>query len=164
MSSDGENSTGMAFLLWLACVFGLCGIHRFYLGRPVTGFLYLITFGFLGIGQLIDLFRLRGMVEEQNLALLERRQRVLGFQQPLVPALPAPPARPAPPPEDLRVALTRAAAAHGGRLTVTQGVLATGRSFEDVEAALDTLARGRFVEIDNDPATGVIVYRFGELS
>src|SRR5688500_16639179 len=114
----------MAFLLWLSCVFGLCGIHRFYLGRPVTGFFYLITFGFFGIGQLIDLFRLRGMVEEQNLAHLERRQRALGFQPPLVPALPAPAARP---PEDLRVALTRAAAAHGGRLTVTQGVLATGR-------------------------------------
>ena len=66
-------------------------------------------------------------------------------------------------PEDLRVALTRAAATHAGRLSVTQGVLATGKSFEEVEAALDGLARGRFVEVDNDPTTGVVVYRFGEL-
>jgi hypothetical protein len=161
VSSESENSTGTTFLLWLACVFGLCGIHRFYLGKPVTGFLYLITFGFLGVGQLIDLFRLRRMVEETNLELLERRQRLLGLQPPRVPALPPRPA--APPPEDLRILLARAAAAQKGRLTVTQGVIATGRSFEEVEAALDGLARSRFVEIDNDPVTGVVVYRFGEL-
>ena len=56
-------TTGTAFLLWLACIFGLAGVHRFYLKKPWTGLLYLLTFGLFGIGQLVDLFHLRDMVE-----------------------------------------------------------------------------------------------------
>ena len=60
------KSSGTAFLLWVLCLVGLCGIHRFYLGRYATGLLWLLTFGLLGIGQLIDLFLINGMVEEEN--------------------------------------------------------------------------------------------------
>lgn len=59
-----------AFILWLCCLIGICGLHRFYLGRPLTGLLWLFTFGLLGIGQLIDLFLLPSMVRQEN---LERR-------------------------------------------------------------------------------------------
>lgn len=56
-----------AFLLW-ACIFiGLGGLHRFYVGRKWSGLLYLLTWGLLGIGQLIDLFMLGGMVRMANL-------------------------------------------------------------------------------------------------
>ncbi len=61
------KSTGIAYLLWCACFFGGCGIHRFYLGRYGTGILYLFTFGLFGVGQLIDLFRIPRMVEHENL-------------------------------------------------------------------------------------------------
>lgn len=61
------KSSGMAYLLWCACFFGGCGIHRFYLGKYGTGILYLLTFGLFGIGQIIDLFRIPGMVERENL-------------------------------------------------------------------------------------------------
>jgi len=47
------KSSGTAFLLWLACLVGVCGLHRFYLGKPGTGLLWLLTFGLLGVGQLI---------------------------------------------------------------------------------------------------------------
>lgn len=62
MSQDleGPNNKGVAFALWLACVFGLCGIHRFYLGKTGTGLLWLFTGGLLGVGQLIDLVPLHG--------------------------------------------------------------------------------------------------------
>jgi TM2 domain-containing membrane protein YozV len=61
-----SKSSGWAYLLWLPCLVGVCGIHRFYLGRPGTGLLWLFTFGLLGIGQLVDLFLIPGMVEEEN--------------------------------------------------------------------------------------------------
>lgn len=59
-------SNGMAYLLWLPCFLGLCGIHRFYLGRPLTGLLWLFTGGLLFIGQFIDLILIPGMVDSEN--------------------------------------------------------------------------------------------------
>ena len=60
------KTSGWAFLFWFGCLFGFCGLHRFYLGRYVTGFIWLFTFGLLGIGQFIDLFLINGMVREEN--------------------------------------------------------------------------------------------------
>ncbi|HEX6993980.1 MAG TPA: NINE protein [Gammaproteobacteria bacterium] len=61
------KSTGVAYLLWLLCCFGFCGIHRFYAGRVITGLIWLFTLGLLGIGQLIDLFLIPGMIRTTNL-------------------------------------------------------------------------------------------------
>jgi TM2 domain-containing membrane protein YozV len=59
-------SNGIAYLLWLGCFFGFCGLHRFYLGKPLTGLLWLFTLGLLGIGQLIDLILIPGLVDQAN--------------------------------------------------------------------------------------------------
>jgi TM2 domain-containing membrane protein YozV len=56
----------LAYVLWLACLIGLCGIHRMYLGRWITGIIWLLTGGLLFIGQLVDLFLIPGMVERSN--------------------------------------------------------------------------------------------------
>ena len=61
------KSTAVAYLLWLLCLVGFCGIHRFYAGRVITGLIWLFTFGLLGIGQLIDLFLVPGMIRTSNL-------------------------------------------------------------------------------------------------
>ena len=61
-----RKSSGIAFVLWLPCLVGVCGLHRFYLGRYVTGVLWLLTFGCLGLGQFIDLFLINGMVRNTN--------------------------------------------------------------------------------------------------
>src|SRR5439155_26877856 len=86
LGKDGMHSKGVAYLLWLGWPLGLAGLHRFYLGRPISGFFYLITWGFLGIGQVIDLFRMPRLVREENIKLLREEAEVLGGA---VGALPA---------------------------------------------------------------------------
>ena len=61
------RSTGTAYLLWFLCLFGICGIHRFYSGRIITGVIWLLTGGLFFIGQLIDLFLIPGQVRTANL-------------------------------------------------------------------------------------------------
>ena len=50
---NDTHSLLIGYLLW---IFGFLGAHRFYFGRPVSGTVYLFTFGLLGIGWLVDLF------------------------------------------------------------------------------------------------------------
>src|SRR5690349_12023534 len=47
------HSKVIGYLLWL---FGFTGAHRFYYGKRITGLIWLLTLGLLGIGWLIDLF------------------------------------------------------------------------------------------------------------
>ncbi len=56
------KSTGTAYGLWCLSLIGISGIHRFYLGRKVSGVIWLLTFGLLGFGQLIDLFMIPKMI------------------------------------------------------------------------------------------------------
>ena len=58
------KSKGIAYLLWF--FLGWAGIHRFYVGKVVTGIIYLLTFGLLGLGWFIDLFLLSGYVDTYN--------------------------------------------------------------------------------------------------
>ena len=44
------RSVGLAYLLWLPCIFWICGLHRFYTGRWISGLVWLFTFGLCGIG------------------------------------------------------------------------------------------------------------------
>jgi TM2 domain-containing membrane protein YozV len=52
---------------WVLLTFlGLLGIHRFYMGKWVTGIVYLLTGGLLGIGYLYDLWTLNDQVSLIN--------------------------------------------------------------------------------------------------
>lgn len=52
---------------WLLLTFlGVFGLHRFYMGKWLTGLLYLLTFGCLGIGVFYDFWTLNGQVSEMN--------------------------------------------------------------------------------------------------
>jgi serine/threonine protein kinase len=59
-------NVGIAYLCWCACFFGLSGLHRFYLGRWITGLVWLFTFGLLFLGQLVDLFLIPMMTRDRS--------------------------------------------------------------------------------------------------
>ena len=52
---------------WILLTFlGILGIHRIYMGKWVTGFLYFFTAGLVGIGWLYDFCTLNTQISEQN--------------------------------------------------------------------------------------------------
>ena len=54
-------------IAWLLLVFlGAFGIHRFYMGKWITGFLYLISLGLFGIGILYDFWTLNEQIDDIN--------------------------------------------------------------------------------------------------
>lgn len=79
-----KKSAGIAYLLWF--LFGMFGVHRFYLGRSGSGaailvltllsfFLSFVGIGFLtifipAIWVLIDIFLIHGMVHDYNNTLI----------------------------------------------------------------------------------------------
>jgi TM2 domain-containing membrane protein YozV len=52
---------------WLLLSYlGVFGLHRIYMGKWLTGFLYLFTLGCFGIGVFYDFWTLNGQVDELN--------------------------------------------------------------------------------------------------
>jgi TM2 domain-containing membrane protein YozV len=54
---------------WILLTFlGLFGIHRMYMGKWLTGILYLLTVGLLGIGYLYDYWTLNQQITQLSTA------------------------------------------------------------------------------------------------
>lgn len=154
------NKKGTSYILWLAILFGIGGLHRFYNGKMISGFLWLLTGGFFGVGQVIDLFLIPDMVDEYN---LKRLSRFGSANAALQPALSRTVDLKQPKLEQLDVKLLKAAHRRNGKLSVTQGVSDTGASFADVQATLLGMAKKGYADIQNDPNSGAVVYVFPEL-
>lgn len=157
------SNLGVSYLLWAACFLGPFGLHRLYNGKIGTGLLWLFTFGLFGFGQLFDLLLLPNMVDEHN-ASLRGKLGVSGAGIPLHPVNGAiAQAYPKQTPDQLGIKLLKAAYTKGGKLSVTQGVMATGATFGEVEEAFREMLKTGYVSIENDPVTGVVMYYFHEL-
>jgi hypothetical protein len=63
----------------------------------------------------------------------------------------------------LMQALLQAALIHRGSLSVTQGVMETGKPFHEVENVLKEMQASGYVFTRNNPETGVLEYVFKEL-
>ena len=58
---------------WLLLTFlGPLGLHRFYMGKFISGAFYLLTLGWLYIGVVYDFFTLNGQVSARNREVLAR--------------------------------------------------------------------------------------------
>ena len=54
---------------WVLLIFlGLFGIHRIYMGKIITGVVFLVTGGLFGLGYVYDVFTLNDQIEELNRA------------------------------------------------------------------------------------------------
>ncbi len=67
-TNGGGKSVLVAYILWF--FFGYFGVHRFYLNRPLSGIIYLLTGGIFGIGFIIDICLIPVMVEDENKAAI----------------------------------------------------------------------------------------------
>ncbi len=65
MSNPKNKSVATAYFLWL--IGGILGLHHFYLGRDLHGFLWWCTLGgYFGFGWLRDAFHISEYVAEAN--------------------------------------------------------------------------------------------------
>jgi TM2 domain-containing membrane protein YozV len=178
------RNSGVAYILWLAWLFGAAGVHRIYAGKYISGFLWLFTWGFFGIGQVVDLALIPDMIDEKNrkyrmlngypynlqntpqvvINLAEENTNKTNYQksskidtqQISVPNvnLPKPPTR-----SDIQVILQLAKDSHEG-ISVADCVLATGKSIEEIKKLLTNLHAEGLLEIDNRETTGAVVYKY----
>ena len=64
--TTGKYDFTAAWLLHTIAGVGIFGLHRFYMGKWVTGIIWLCTGGLVGIGWIYDFFTLNGQVSERN--------------------------------------------------------------------------------------------------
>jgi len=62
-SAAATHNKASGYLFWF---FGFTGAHRFYYGKPLSGVIWLLTAGLLGIGWLYDFCTLNGQIDERN--------------------------------------------------------------------------------------------------
>ena len=148
---DRQNTS---YLLWLGFVFGVAGLHRIYNGKIMSGLIWLMTFGVFGVGQIIDLLLIPEMAENRARRLLGSRD---GYNYQTVATVVEKPG------DSLMMQLLKLAQANGGRITVTQSVIATGEDFDTVERQLSEMVKRGYVDAVNDPQSGVVFYEFREL-
>jgi TM2 domain-containing membrane protein YozV len=67
-------------IMWLLLTFlGVFGVHRFVMGKWISGLLYLVSGGLFLVGVLYDFFTLNGQIDEIN------RRRYLPTRHPQYP-------------------------------------------------------------------------------
>ena len=66
MATLAPKEVGIAYALMLFSLVGVCGVQHFYLGKVGRGIVWLLTFGLLGIGLVIDVVTLPQQVKNIN--------------------------------------------------------------------------------------------------
>jgi len=121
---------------------GVCGLQRFYNRKPLSGLLWLFSFGLCGLGQLLDLLLLPTLVQQANQAL----QQEVGLDGLAI--------------ERQLLALARRSGARGFTLNdaVLELQLPPGVDSTVLRAEIQRLLIGELLDVGNDDR-GRVVYR-----
>lgn len=65
ISTSGLKDYNVTWILFL--FLGFMGVHRFYMGKIVTGLIWLFSLGFFGVGLIYDIFSLNNQVDRVNM-------------------------------------------------------------------------------------------------
>lgn len=155
-----KYSIPVAYALWAISGCGALGLHRFYLGKTGSGFVWLCTGGLAGIGCIYDLFTLPRQVEEANLryeAMLIAQsggsaQRYVG---------PGDYGRRAP--DTPEKTILRLARSNKGQVTPGEVAIEGDLSVDEARKELDKLAKQGMAEL-RIRSSGVVVYFFPEFA
>ncbi|NES74119.1 MAG: TM2 domain-containing protein [Okeania sp. SIO2D1] len=152
------KNTGMAYLLWCSGFLGICGLHRFYSGKYVTGSLWLATAGLLGIGQFFDVFFIPGMVEQKNLKNFKKQLDsgdIYNYfpQEQIVRMLET-----NPPKSDTQIILQLAKENPDG-ISIADCIIATNKTVSEMKELLKKLYKEGLLEMENHPETGAVIYK-----
>jgi TM2 domain-containing membrane protein YozV len=160
-----EVNVLLAYVLWACGFLGFNGLHRFYMGRPVSGFIWLFTFGLAYIGQFVDLFLIPGMAKERNLYLWSRTRTdcsldLVDLGRETLGNLTSPGTVSQDKPLSPLQQLLQAAESRNKALSLGQAVMITGLEPDDAQKLLMEAVRRGLAHVDNDPESGAVRYYF----
>lgn len=142
-----RRSVALSYAFWCLALVGVCGVQRFYNRKPLSGLLWLLTFGLCGLGQLVDLLLIPELVEQAN--------QPLALEQALAAAGPAGLSL-----ERQLLQLARRAGRQG--FTINDALLElhlpAATDSEAVSAEIERLLHRDLLDVGNDER-GRVVYR-----
>ena len=152
-------SIAVAYALWAISGCGALGLHRFYLGKAGTGFLWLVSGGLFGMGCVYDVITLPKQVREANL----RYEAELAIESGLFSNSYRKVDSTYRTHESPEKTILRMARKNGGSVTPGEVAIDGDLSVEQARKELDLLAKTGMAEI-RVRESGVIVYYFPEFS
>ncbi len=163
------RSLTLSYLLAALGFVGVSGVHRFYLGKPITGLLWFFTGGLFMIGTIYDLITMESQVREANRFALPPGQPALppgaypryGQQPGFVPQ-PDPNADLRNPEVDLELRVLKLARLRGGRLTAASTAAELNIPVAEADAKLTEIATAGHANVDVSDE-GAVLYDFPSL-
>ncbi len=160
------RSLTVSYLLAALGFLGISGVHRFYLGKPVTGVIWFLTGGLFTLGTIYDLITMESQVREANRYALPPGQAMLppyaGGGQPNAGYAPDPNADLRNPKVDLELRVLKLARLRGGRLTAASTAAELGVPVSEADAQLTEIAKAGHANVDVTDE-GAVIYDFPAL-